>query len=335
LNTDIYHIVAEKFKGRISTEERQLLQEWLDASPDNREIYTELEKVWKLTGKLELTKPADIDHEWEVFVKHRDQAGTVSRKLPGKGLNLKAFYRYAAVLVPLILLTSVVYFMISGRNSHSGWLTVTTAESRKNLILSDGTEVWINRNSVFRYPQKFSTKERMVSIEGEAFFKVAKNGSTFKVDAGNTWIRVLGTRFNVNNYKGDQLTEVMVEEGKVLFSEKSRKRNQVNLEAGEKGTYRGEHASINKESDRNSNAASWVSQRLVFDNIPLIRVKQDLEHFFSVDLVLSKELENCLFSGEFKNPQMDNVLEVICISTGSQVHREGGKIYLSGGSCAK
>ncbi|MFO7370495.1 MAG: FecR domain-containing protein [Bacteroidales bacterium] len=334
MNTDIYHIVAEQFKGRITTSDQQVLQEWLDASRDNREVYAELEKVWKLTGTLEQTSPADVNNEWARFVEQRDQVILLSRKLSGAGLNLRAFYRYAAVLLPLIMVSALVYYMVSGRNGGSDWITVTTGGNRQQLTLSDGTEVWVNHNSVFRYPEKFSSNERRVSIKGEAFFKVTKTGSPFVVDAGKSQVQVLGTSFNVNNYKGDRLTEVAVEEGKVLFEEKSGKKNQVILEAGEKGTYTGKHADIRKEKDINNNTASWVSQKLVFDNMPLQQVVQDVARYFAADLVLAKELENCLFSGEFTNPQLSNVLEVISLSTGSRVRYEGSKIYLEGGSCA-
>ncbi len=335
MNTEIYHIVAEQFKGRITTSDLKTLQEWLDASSENREVYAELEKVWKLTGTLELTTPEDVDSEWDKFVKQRDLVVPFERKLPGTGLNLKVFYRFAAVLLPLIMVSALVYFMVSGRNGGMDWITVTTGENRQQLTLSDGTEVWVNQNSVFRYPERFSSKERKVSISGEAFFKVSKTGSPFLVDAGKTQIRVLGTRFNVNNYKGEKFTEVLVEEGKVLFEEKTGKKNHVILEAGEKGTFTGKHDDIIKENDFSSNAASWVSQKLVFDNVPLQQAVQDVARYFAIDLVLAKELENCLFSGEFTNPQENNVLEVISLSTGSRVRYEDGKIYLEGGSCAK
>lgn len=335
MNTEIYHIVAEQFKGRITTSDQQVLQEWLDASADNREVYAELEKIWKLTGTLEQTAPADVDSEWGRFVKQRDQVIPLNRKMPGTGLSMKVFYRYAAVVLPLIMVSALVYFMVSGHNGGTDWITVTTGGNRQQLTLSDGTQVWVNHNSVFRYPEKFSSKERQVSIEGEAFFKVTKTGSPFRVDAGKTQISVLGTRFNVSNYHGDQLTKVAVEEGKVLFEEKARKRNHVILEAGEKGTYSGKHTDINKEKDFSSNAASWVSQKLVFNNESLQQVVQDVACYFAVDLVLAKELESCLFSGEFTNPQVNNVLEVISLSTGSRIRYEGSRIYLEGGSCAK
>ncbi len=335
MNTEIYHIVAEQFKGRITTSDLQTLQEWLNASPENREVYAELEKVWKLTGTLEQTTPADVDSEWEKFVKQRDQVIPIERKLTGALLNLKTFYRYAAVLLPLITVSALVYFMVSGRNGGVDWITVTTGETRQQLTLSDGTEVWVNQNSIFRYPETFSSKERQVSVQGEAFFKVSKTGSPFLVDAGRTRVKVLGTRFNVNNYKGEKFTEVAVEEGKVLFEEKTGKKNQVILEAGEKGTFTGKHDDISKGKDFSHNTASWVSQKLVFNNVPLQQAVQDVARYFAIDLVLAKELENCLFSGEFTNPQENNVLEVISLSTGSRVRYEGGKIYLEGGSCAK
>jgi ferric-dicitrate binding protein FerR (iron transport regulator) len=129
------------------------------------------------------------------------------------------------------------------------------------------------------------------------------------------------------------MAQVFVKEGKVLFAEKSRKRNNVRLTRGEKGIYEGKHVPMIKINAASDNSSSWVSHKLIFRNNSLSEVKNDIADFFSVQIRLSKELENCRFSGEFTNPELENVLEVIALSTSSTLRYEGNIIILEGNSC--
>lgn len=333
MQTDIYHIIAEKLKGRAGEADLLLLEEWLNEKPGNRETYAELEKVWELTGTLEQTTPADVDREWEKFVALRDSSADNTFQLPQKRFEIKLFLRYAAILLPLLALVSLTVFFMAGRNKQAEWITITTASEKQQVILPDGTTVWLNHNSSLQYPRQFSRQNRNVTLTGEAFFDVTGTGASFAVDAGRTTVEVLGTRFNVNYYRTDSVTLVYVEEGKVMFSAKDDGQNRVRLGAGEIGIFRGQQNPIIKEKAGDENIVAWVNDTLVFDNTPLYQVERDIEAFFGVDLVIAPELENCLFSGEFANPKLKNVLEVICLSTGSSLRYQGSKIYLEGGSC--
>lgn len=84
------------------------------------------------------------------------------------------------------------------------------------IVLSDGTEVWLNAATRLRFPLKFSSKHRDVEVEGEAFFKVAKNvNAPFVVHTSLTDIQVLGTSFNVNTYEKGNVRTALIE-GKVV-----------------------------------------------------------------------------------------------------------------------
>ena len=81
-----------------------------------------------------------------------------------------------------------------------------------HLMLSDGTEVWLNAGTRFTYPEQFTNAERMVSIEGEAYFQVAHNASQpFVVQAGDLRTVVTGTQFDVRNYAGEAPRVTLVE----------------------------------------------------------------------------------------------------------------------------
>ena len=93
---------------------------------------------------------------------------------------------------------------------------------KSQLILEDGTKVWLNAGSRMAFPTKFTGKKREVFLEGEAYFEVAHNQNLpFMVNTGEIIIKVLGTRFNISAYKTDKLTETVLLEGKVAISEMS------------------------------------------------------------------------------------------------------------------
>ncbi len=86
------------------------------------------------------------------------------------------------------------------------------------VALSDGTKVWLNAGSEMDYPVFFGEKERLVSLQGEAYFEVAKNGRPFFVQTSRGKVEVLGTHFNVNDYADEPVMQVALAEGKVRVS---------------------------------------------------------------------------------------------------------------------
>ena len=94
-------------------------------------------------------------------------------------------------------------------------LWVPAGESYK-IVLSDGTEVWLNAATRLRFPSRFYGKQREVYVEGEAYFKVAKDAAhPFIVHTTLTQVQVLGTSFNINTYEAGNVKTALVE-GKVL-----------------------------------------------------------------------------------------------------------------------
>ena len=107
--------------------------------------------------------------------------------------------------------------------SHDGGMaTIQTAEGEMiTLTLADGTEVKLNSNSKLTYPHQFKGKERMIQLEGEAFFKVKHDAHRpFVVDAGGVLTKDLGTSFNISAYKGSDCKVTLVE-GKVEVMQKN------------------------------------------------------------------------------------------------------------------
>ncbi len=328
MKKDYTHIIVSRLKETISPKEQEELDIWLHASPDHKKTYDDFAGIWMLTGNKDSVE-VDPQAEWNKFMEIRDlePAGTENFMI---GRRRSMLLKVAAILVPLILLSGV-YFFYNHQPSNSDWVTVNSGMDKKHLILPDKSEIWLNQHSEIRYMKQF-LKNREIQISGEAFFHVTKNGSIFRVHSGNAVVQVVGTRFNVRNIR-DSITQVSVDEGKVILRADKNKIKPVMLEAGEKGIYTNGATNIIKEDMTGKNDASWATRKLVFSNTPLTMVEKDLEQYFSVEIQLSEALDSCKFSGEFEDPRLQNILQVLSIATGSEVISRDSVILIRGTSC--
>ena len=98
----------------------------------------------------------------------------------------------------------------------------TPRAGQYQIVLPDGSKVWLNNVTTLRYPVAFSGKERRVELTGEAFFEITKQkGKPFYVTAGNSTIEALGTSFNVSAYADEDLHRTTLVEGKVRVTTSS------------------------------------------------------------------------------------------------------------------
>jgi transmembrane sensor len=335
LSKDIYHIASDYFNGRISEADRENLHAWLDQSPDHRQVFAELEKVWKLTGKLRQMEEPDVNHEWLRFVENRDQSPAIRWPETSKKRTWSITpLRIAAVLIPaLLLIASVFFFFHKPDASNKDCIVVTTGNNKIKQILPDGSEVWINTNSALSYPKKFNKKERLVKLSGEAFFNVVKNKGRFVVNTSNSHVTVMGTEFNVRAYEAEHLTEVQVQEGKVLFSAQNRHDISVALEAGERGVLRENASLIKKEMITNSNSFAWMTQKFHFDNTPVRSIGTDISRYFNKTVVVAPAIGDCLFTGSFDRPDINELLKIITTSLGCDYRVRNDTIYIEGDGC--
>jgi ferric-dicitrate binding protein FerR (iron transport regulator) len=326
LKKDIYHIASEYFKGTIGPEDRTDLLEWLEQSVENKLLFKELENVWKLTGSLSSKVEVDTDAEWNRFVQIRDKETNLSEDKTRRIIPL--YLKIAAVIIPLLALASVLFYKTSQKPE---WISYTTTNTTKQLILADGTQILLNKYSSFSYPEKFSKKERLVKLSGEAFFNVSKNGSSFIVQTDKANVKVLGTSFNLRVYKNESASELFVKEGKVLFSKASDPKINVI-------TIRGEFAVLNDtgntiEKSSNNNSMSWVEKHLVFANTPMSEVAVAIERYFHIEVSLPPQMQNCLFSGDFKEPQLNDMLDILCLTISCKYTMSGNTLSFSGNGC--
>mgnify|MGYP000009584835 FL=1 len=162
--------------------------------------------------------------------------------------------------------------------------TVSTPRKKEfKLTLSDGTEVWLNAESQLSYPSRFKGNERIVHLQGEAYFKVAHDKQhPFIVYTENLHTQVLGTEFNIRNYPSSEALVTLIN-GQVKV--KNRQNNLSKLLAP------GEQACLNKEGDFSishidaDEYVEWKDGYFYFDNKPLVEIMRDLGRWYNVDII--------------------------------------------------
>jgi len=189
----------------------------------------------------------------------------------------------------------------------------TPTGGQYNIVLADGTKVYLNTVSSIKYPTQFNGDQRVVELEGEAYFEVAKNkNKPFIVKSGNQSIEVLGTHFNVHAYNNESVLKTTLLEGSVAVSYKNQKSI---LKPGQQSSVSDNFAKIKiKEVDTEA-AIAWKNGRFKFDNADLKTVMKQLERWYGIKVEYRGDVSDVRFNGgTFMNKNLSEVLKVLELS---------------------
>jgi transmembrane sensor len=188
------------------------------------------------------------------------------------------------------------------------------------LILPDGSHVWLNAASSIRYPASFSGKERKVEITGEAYFEVAKNvARPFRVKIGEEEVEVLGTHFNIMAYDEEATVKTTLLEGavKVIRSNASHllkpgQQAQLNKDGG--GITVIDNAPLDE-------TIAWKNGQFFFSSnrVSLPAIMRQIARWYDVKVLYEGEIPELEFGGKIsRNSNISEVLKIIELS--SKVH---------------
>jgi len=164
------------------------------------------------------------------------------------------------------------------------------------LVLADGSKIWMNSASSLRYPTSFSGGERKVYLSGEAYFEVAKNAKMpFIVKTDKAEVQVLGTHFNVKAYDDEDLCKTTLLEGSV----------KVHSSAAANEIKPGEQAIINGTgqqkitSDINvDEEVAWKNGLFMFTKADIKDVLQQVSRWYDIDVVYEGKVPELQFTGQ-------------------------------------
>lgn len=195
------------------------------------------------------------------------------------------------------------------------------------LILSDGTKVWMNAESTLRYPTSFTGKTREVHLKGEAFFEVSKDARhPFIVHAEEHWVEVIGTSFNISAYPNHNIYTTLAE-GKVKVSTPTAS---VILTPDQQAIINRDNELIETHNTPAYLYTSWTKGNYEFRNTPLKEIVAQLSRWYNVDIHFEDEyLERKRFAGIiFRNEELSFATEVIERVSNVCFVRRGEGIYI-------
>ena len=311
-NTSIFSLIELERRGALPETDQQELLSWLRESPDHKTTYQDVQEILDLSTSLVPTVAPQTETCWAAL---QDEIHTENN---GKNvLRLrKAFHPWMGIAAALILLVVVGIVVFPGLGHPSGSTAVyTTAKGETLKIkLPDHSEVTLNAGSSLVLADNFGNDERPVTLEGEAFFDIARNeAKPFIIQASGTKTTVLGTSFNVLAYPEQSEIQISVAAGKVQFESPQ---ETVILESDETGTYNLVTGKIATSFQPDPEKAAWRSGKLIFRNAPLPESLHQLEQYYDLEFELGpvmrqKRITDQIDVGEVSESELIEKLEGI------------------------
>lgn len=297
---NIYEILKKHFQNETSSEEEVLVNEF---KKKNSQEYHVLKQLWQSNATINV-KEFDSNAAWKNVIKQ-----ATKQKRPVIPMFSK-IRRIAAIAVILIASAFTFYYITLDSKPKELMAATSQHEKGNEIVLNDGSKIWLNKNSQLSYPETFKGKIRKVSLDGEAFFDIAKNpDKPFIIECNNAEVTVLGTSFNINT---DSLeTEISVKTGTVKV-QSSHNQEYVTLLPNFMASVG--HSTITKSQITNPNYLSWKTGEFLFKDSPIEKVVYDLNTFYNKPIVIKNQKTTCSFSASFDNANLADIIEILQLS---------------------
>ncbi|MDP4207369.1 MAG: FecR domain-containing protein [Bacteroidota bacterium] len=302
-NIDEYKIL-KYIQGQCSPAEREEILQWLTTSEKNRKVYFRLKALWYALRAGINAKSENLEQKLAACRKKARPSGQ-----PGISVS---FAKYAAISIMVLGIPSLIWYSYIYRPKLIT-LQVGAREEVKSIVLSDSTKVWLNKNSKITYPQPFSGKDRLIKLEGEAYFEVEKDSQhPFKVQTPAITVCVMGTSFNVKTQNKLQLTETTLTEGTVALQEKGGKDIAV-MKPGEQARFDARTNKLTvKQVDVNTYTA-WHQGITLLKNVTVAEIAKVIEKMFHIEVrvnITGLESDKYDFT-ILKGQAVDTVMEML------------------------
>jgi len=330
-------LLGKFLSGSCTDTERKSVQNWISQSPENQIVFEEYKKVWTLSGMDNTQLAVDVDEGWKELNQRIRAAEALDVKVHVKQQRSRqlayVLMRVAAVIVIAFGLFYLFHSIKTNRQNTPGLTYVALETSEQAFTLSDGSEVYLNKEAKITYPEKFGVQTREVSFEGEAFFNIAHNADKpFIIHCGEVEVEVLGTSFNLCACPGDNEIVIYLESGKVRFSSldaaNGNIREQIILLPGYKAVYDKTTGIICRSEFKNQNYLAWKTGVLDFEKTPLPEVFEMLEETYDIRIDTDQQYSELALTARFDNETPESIFEVLYTIFGISYTMNGQTVSL-------
>lgn len=310
---NIEELLPRYLDGETLETENKVIEEWLHEDEGHNRLLNQMNAIYLASDTLKLQENLDVE-----FALHQ-----VKQRMNNKQISWWQWIQRATAVLFIPLLLSATYLYIHDTQDIS-CTTMLVAQTNPGMttsvILPDSTIVYLNSESILRYPSHFDETKREVELFGEGYFDVKKNPKNpFIIHTGSkTQIEVHGTEFNVEAYTEDELIATTLVNGSVSFVYESNTGNyrRVKLHPNQKILYNKKSKDVILKSTSCISEIAWKDNKLVFENTPMSEILHMLGKRFNIKFIIkNKSVLNNSFTGTFTTQRLEAILEYFKISS--------------------
>jgi ferric-dicitrate binding protein FerR (iron transport regulator) len=316
-----------------SRQELNELKSWLSSPASQSEVESWLSAHWENSD--ELNSGALIESVYaqiEDYLEGDSVTSTFSWKQA-----LLVYQKIAAVLlIPMIGLGILYGISRSGSGVKVQYSETFAPRGQKSqIVLPDGTKVWLNSDTKIRYPGQFDQEQRDIYLEGEAFFEVSRDADRpFFVHCQGPDVKVTGTKFNVRAYADENQVETSLFEGKVEWLLKSGDSDHPvakELKPGQSFLYNGNSGQLVAVRFPEDEINGWKKNQLIFKDDTFVKLVKKIERWYNVQVIYDerkfdkRRLTVELYEGE----RLEKLMDILSLALSVDYRYEKGKIVLT------
>ena len=361
----IYNYLSHK----ATSKEKKTLLDWLQQSDENRRLFSEYKKILDLT--VGLNNKSKFSHRRsDSLNKLRSQINPLAADRNQRKIKkLKYFFRIAASIILIFSAGALASLWISRINSvqnlgNTKYQIIVPRGGKSEVVLPDGTRIWLNAGSSFKYGAGYGIDNRDVYLEGEGYFSGIKNSAQpFIVNTSGLEIKAYGTSFNVKAYPEEKFVITTLVEGIVKIegnglnlSLKPKEVVVLNKKSFKIATDGNKHAtssllgkgtghdrsekkedisfdkSVQVKSDVNINIyTSWKDNYWIIESESLKNIASILERKFDVTIhIESPELNQYTFTGTFYKETLEQILDILKLTAPLRYEIKEGNVVIKG-----
>jgi ferric-dicitrate binding protein FerR (iron transport regulator) len=300
-------------RGTATEAENARIRSWLKEQPGNEKILLHIAQIHDARRTAERILGRNVLAAYHNVLRRRNAKGRRAARR-----RLAAVAACAALVVSL---TANCRFMIKGNAARQFVTVQTNAGMRTRLNLPDGTEVHLNSAGKLTYPTVFDARERRVTLDGEAYFKVARDARRpFVVKAEGKPVETVasGTEFNMQAYASDSLLRTTLVEGavKLGMQNETGRWKYVRLNPSENALYNAPAHTVRVSRRNTVYDTAWMQGRLIFRDMSVPEVLTRLSHFYNVTFETEDPvIHTYAFTGTFENRQLSQILDYLAIAS--------------------
>lgn len=326
--------IANRFLAEkdCSSQDLSELKRWLSSPATHFEVESWLAENWALSSEVESTMLIETVFKQiqEYQQEHHLKSGFSLTRI------LTVYQKIAAFLLIPIIGFGILYWVSQSNQSADQYTeTIAPRGQKSQIVLADGTKVWLNSDTKIKYPGNFSKNQRDVYLDGEAFFEVTKNAhQPFIVHTSGVKVKVLGTKFNVKAYPDEDEVETSLFEGNVhllMNTGPAANPSEKDIQPGQSFVYSKTSHQLAANKFPQEEINGWKNNQLIFRDDTFSNLVRKMERWYNVEVVYDEKQFNDrrltveLYEGE----RLERLMDILSLALSVNYKYEKGKIILT------